>query len=163
MQEGDVRTSECPYGAYYPAAEGSLPAAVGEQAEPGQLPVAVLGVVREDAPRGVAGRSAREVQDAVVVLGHCPLILRERTGCASHPGNSRRRRETVAGNRMGGLSGFTKVTDYGAGTGISWPRRVWYLRRSSHWDVAGSRPVRDGPWRGCEVRKERASKKQGSQ
>jgi hypothetical protein len=106
MPEGDERTSECPYGAYYPAAEGSLPAAVGKQAEPGQLPVAVLGVVREDPPRGVAGRSAREVQDAVVVLGHCPLIVRERTGCASHPGNSRRRRETVAGNSMGGLSGF---------------------------------------------------------
>jgi hypothetical protein len=74
--ESGRQASECPYGAYYPAAEGSLPAAVGVQAESGQFPVAVLGVVREDTPRGVAGRSTRQVQDAVVVLGHCPLIVR---------------------------------------------------------------------------------------
>src|SRR5579863_10109774 len=66
--------SECPYSAYDPAAEGSLPAAVGELAEPGQFPVAVLRVVREDPPRGVAGRSAWQVQDKVVVLGHCLLL-----------------------------------------------------------------------------------------
>ena len=52
---GPKRTvSKRPYGAYYPTAEGSLPAAVGVQPEPGQLPRSVLGVIREDAPRGVA-------------------------------------------------------------------------------------------------------------
>jgi hypothetical protein len=69
--EGAGKPSECPYGAYDPTAEGSLPAAVGELAESSQFPVAVLRVVREDPPRGVAGRSAWQVQDKVVVLGHC--------------------------------------------------------------------------------------------
>jgi hypothetical protein len=66
--------SECPYGAYYPTPEGSLPAAVGVQPEPGQFPLAVLRVVGEYASRGIAGRSAWQVQDSVVILGHHLLL-----------------------------------------------------------------------------------------
>src|ERR1700745_993599 len=63
-----LSSSECPNGAYYAAAEGSLPAAVGVQPESGQFPLAILRVIRENTPRGVARRSARQVQDEVVVL-----------------------------------------------------------------------------------------------
>ncbi len=76
--EGAAKPSECPDSAYDAAAEGSLPAAVSEQAESGQFPLAVLRVVGEDAPRGVAGRSAWQVQDKVVVLGHCLLLCASR-------------------------------------------------------------------------------------
>ena len=71
MRSQATRASKRSHGAYYPTSKGSLPAAVGKQAEPGQFPVAILRVVREDAPRGVARRSARQIQDEVVVLGHC--------------------------------------------------------------------------------------------
>ena len=81
-------SSECPYGAYDATAEGSLPAAVGVQPESGQLPLAVLRVVRENTPRGVAGRSARQVQDEVVVLGHCLLLCASRRSAQDHTGNS---------------------------------------------------------------------------
>ena len=52
------------------ATQGSLPAAVGIQPQPGQFPVAVLGVIREDSPRGLSRRSARQVEDKVGVLRH---------------------------------------------------------------------------------------------
>ena len=66
-------SSECPDWAYDSPSEGSLPAAVGTEREPGQFPVSVLGVVGQDPPRGVAsisGRSAWQVHDEVGVLGH---------------------------------------------------------------------------------------------
>ena len=65
--------SECADWAYDSPSEGSLPAAVGVEREPGQFPVPVLGVVGQDPPRGVAsisGRSAWQVHDEVGVLGH---------------------------------------------------------------------------------------------
>ena len=66
-------SSECPDWAYDSPSEGSLPAAVGVEREPGQFPVSVLGVVGQDPPRGVAsvsGRAAGQVNDEVGVLGH---------------------------------------------------------------------------------------------
>ena len=66
-------SSECPDWAYDSPSEGSLPAAVGVEREPGQFPVPVLGVVGQDPPRGVAsisGRTAWQVHDEVGVLGH---------------------------------------------------------------------------------------------
>ena len=66
-------SSECADWAYDSPSEGSLPAAVGVEGEPGQFPVPVLGVVGQDPPRGIAsisGRSAWQVHDEVGVLGH---------------------------------------------------------------------------------------------
>jgi hypothetical protein len=83
-----MTSSECPYGAYYAAAEGSLPAAVGVQPESGQFPLAVLRVIRKNTPRGVARRSARQVQDEVVVLGHCLLLCASRRSTQDHNGNT---------------------------------------------------------------------------
>jgi hypothetical protein len=83
-----LTSSECPYGAYYAAAEGSLPAAVGVQPESGQFPLAILRVVRKNTPRGVAGRSARQVQDEVVVLGHCLSLCASRRSAQDHTGNT---------------------------------------------------------------------------
>ena len=104
-KDGPGKLSECPYGAYDPAAKGSLPAAIGELAEPGQLPVAVLRVVREDPPRGVAGRSAWQVQDKVVVLGHCLLFCASGRAAQAIPDNRDRRPGTVAGNSLDRFSG----------------------------------------------------------
>src|ERR1700739_1530256 len=70
-------SSECPDWAYDSPSEGSLPAAVGVEQEPGQLPVSVLGVVGQDPPRGVAsisGRSAWQVYDEVGILGHRSIV-----------------------------------------------------------------------------------------
>ena len=74
----DGVASKRPNGAYDATAEGSLPAAVGKQPEPGKFPCAVLRVVREDAPRGVARRAAWQVQDEVVILGHYLLLCARR-------------------------------------------------------------------------------------
>jgi hypothetical protein len=74
MPEPLSGASECPYGAYYATAEGNLPAAVGVEPEPGQLPLTVLRVVSQYAPRGFARRSARQAHNEVVVLSHY-LIL----------------------------------------------------------------------------------------
>ena len=49
----------------------------------------VLRVVREDPPRGVAGRAARQVQDEVVILGHCLLLCVRSRSCASRRGQLR--------------------------------------------------------------------------
>ena len=151
---GPGTASERPYGAYDATAEGSLPAAVGEQPEPGQFPATVLRVVREDPPRGVAGRAAWQVQDEVVVLGHCLLlcvrgraaqaVLGNSGDCGGRPVNSGREQS----GRLQRVAGITER----AGTGISWPRRVWYLRRASRRNAAEA-AVCDGPWRGCEVGK----------
>src|SRR6516165_12819618 len=75
-------SSECADRAYDSPSEGSLPAAVGVEPEPGQFPVPVFGVVGQDPPRGVSSisrRSAWQVHDEVGVLGHrsyCALVHR---------------------------------------------------------------------------------------
>lgn len=99
-------SSECPYSAYYAAAKGSLPAAVGVQPEPGQFPLAVLRVVRKYAPRGVAGRSAWQVQDEVVILSHCLLLCASRRSTQVVPGeHAPRRQGIVTGNTLDGMGG----------------------------------------------------------
>ena len=95
-------SSECPYGAYYSAAKGSLPAAVSVQPEPGQFPLAILRVVREYAPRGVAGRSAWQVQDEVVILGHCLLLCSSGRGAQAVSGNKASAAAVMAGNSSDG-------------------------------------------------------------
>ena len=50
--------------------QGGLPAAVGVEPEPGQFPLAVLGMVGQYSPRGVAGGAAGKVDLKVGVLGH---------------------------------------------------------------------------------------------
>src|SRR6516165_8951170 len=58
-------SSQCADRAYDAPSEGSLPAAVGVEPEPGQFPVPVFGVVGQDLPRGVtsvSGPSAGSAQ-----------------------------------------------------------------------------------------------------
>jgi hypothetical protein len=95
-------SSECPYGAYYAAAEGSLPAAVGVEPEPGEFPLAVLRVVRKYAPRGVTGCAAWQVQDEVVILGHCLLLCSLGGDAQAMSGNRRRARADHAGREQSG-------------------------------------------------------------
>ena len=45
-------------------------------------------MVRQNAPRGVTGRSARQVQDEVVILGHCLLLCASPGSAQDHNGNS---------------------------------------------------------------------------
>jgi hypothetical protein len=104
-----MRLSECPDGAYDAPTEGSLPAAVGVEPDPGEFPVAVLSVIRKDPPRGVPGRSARQVDDEVGVLGHCLLLclssLRiqvEVGGKVRVTDDSRRGRQGGTGTRRAG-------------------------------------------------------------
>ena len=123
-----AQRSKRPNGAYDATAEGSLPAAVGKQPEPGEFPGAVLSVVREDPPRGVARRAAWQVQHEVVILGHYFLLCARRgtvqvesdnfrVFCVVRTGPERRQGTLWRANRVAGIT---------AGTGISWPRRVWY-------------------------------------
>src|ERR1700733_7527914 len=68
-----ANSSECTDWAYDSPSEGSLPAAVGVEQEPGQFPVPVLGVVRQYPLRGVPGiprRAAWQVYDKVGILRH---------------------------------------------------------------------------------------------
>ena len=76
-----VRSPECAYGPDDLAPQGSLPAAVGIQPQPGKFPVAVLGVIREDSPRDIPRRSARQVEHKVGILRHhlhCARPARQR-------------------------------------------------------------------------------------
>lgn len=68
------RGSKGQYGAYDRAPQGDLPAAVCIQLESGQFPLAVLGMVRQQAPGGVSRRSSWQVQHEVGVLGHHLLL-----------------------------------------------------------------------------------------
>src|SRR5215469_15270581 len=151
---GPRRPSQCPYGAYDAAAEGSLPAAVGVQPEPVQFPLAVLRVIREYAPRGVAGRSARQVQDEVGILGHCLLLCASRRGAQAVPGNL-------------GTAAHQGGRQLWPGT-VRVAFRVAEIRQVRHFKVAprmvlaagvalkrGENPRGDGTgqWRGCEVGK----------
>jgi len=68
-QERRLR-SECADCAYDSPSEGSLPAAVGVEQEPGQFPVSVLGVVGQDPLRGIPCRTSRQVHDKVGILRH---------------------------------------------------------------------------------------------
>src|SRR5215471_6055992 len=56
--------------AYDLAPQGSFPASVRVEPEPGKLPVPVLGVISQDSPRRVPGRAAGEVDHTVGKLGH---------------------------------------------------------------------------------------------
>ena len=56
------------------AAQGGYAATIGSQTQLGKLPVPVLGVVREDPPRDVPGRAARQVEYQVGVLRHYHLL-----------------------------------------------------------------------------------------
>src|SRR6202046_1671112 len=83
-------SSERPNGAYDATAEGSLPAAVGKQSEPGEFPGTVLSVVREDPPRGVASRAAWQVQHEILVLSHYLLLCARRGTVQVESDNFRR-------------------------------------------------------------------------
>jgi hypothetical protein len=62
-------------------------------------------VVREYAPRGVAGRSAWQVQDEVVILGHCLLLCSSGRGNQAVSGNKPRAVGALAGNSLDGVDG----------------------------------------------------------
>ena len=145
--------SERPDGAYDATAEGSLPAAVGKQPEPGKLPRAVLGMIRKDPPGGVARCAAWQVQDEVVILGHYLLLCARRRTAQVVSENFRRFRRCAS--KASGVGEIDRPTTPGtakapnrvagitAGTGISWLRRVWYLRRGVA-SERGGRPRRSG-------------------
>jgi hypothetical protein len=69
--------------AYDSPSEGSLPAAVGVEQEPGKFPVSIFGVVGQDLPCGVpsvSGGSAGQVHDQVGILSHRSYFVLEFTG-----------------------------------------------------------------------------------
>ena len=68
------RSSEGAYRSYDLPAQGDLPAPVGVKAKTGQFPLAILGMVREDAPRSIAGHSSWQVDHQVGIFGHHLLL-----------------------------------------------------------------------------------------
>jgi hypothetical protein len=118
-------------------------------------------VVREDPPRGVAGRCAGQVQDKVVVLGHCLLFCASGRAAQAISDNRGRRQGTVAGNSLDGFGGCRDNGLRGRdGHFVAAPRMV----------LAAVSPERgDKPpcamAHGADVRlgKEGASKKEGRQ
>ena len=116
------------------------------------------GMKFSDTPRGVAGRSAWQVQDKVVVLGHCLLLCVSGRAAQAIPDNRRRRQVTVVGNSLDPLSGCRGNGLRGRdGYFVAAPRMV--LAAASP-ERGGQAAMCDGPWRGCEVRK-RACQQEG--
>src|SRR5215472_17517788 len=151
---GPPRPSECPYGAYDAAAEGSLPAAVGVQPQPVQFPLAVLRVIRQYAPRGVPGGPARQVHDEVGILGHCLLLCASRRSAQAVPGNL----GTAAHHE--GIQLWSGTVQ--AASGVAEIGQERHFRLAPRMVLAagvalerGEEPAGGGTghWRGCEVRK----------